>query len=94
MDRSAGIQRAEKVCHSYYCVGIMCRNGFIPTNVVADSWGDSLRTCWNGLQPLVEKYRSERNPPQLWDEFPWLAERAVELHRTGPVELDSPALRE
>ncbi|WP_198165356.1 hypothetical protein [Nocardia fusca] len=33
------IQRAERVCHSYDCVGIMCRRGFIPTDVVADSWG-------------------------------------------------------
>jgi hypothetical protein len=45
------IQRAERVCHSYDCVGIMCRSGFIPTDVVADSWGDSLRTCWNVVQP-------------------------------------------
>lgn len=75
------VQRAERVCHSYDCVGIMCRNGFIPTDVVADSWGDSLRTCWNVLQPLVEKYRSDRNAPELWDEFQWLAGRAVELRR-------------
>lgn len=75
------IQRAERVCHSYDCVGIMCRSGFIPPDVVADSWGDSLRTCWNVLRPLVEKYRVDRNAPELWDDFQWLARRAVEIRR-------------
>ncbi|NUP25223.1 MAG: hypothetical protein HOQ44_00750 [Nocardia sp.] len=75
------IQRAERVCHSYDCVGIMCRSGFIPADVVADSWGDSLRTCWNVLEPLIGKYRGDRNAPELWDDFEWLARRAVELRR-------------
>ncbi|TQM25779.1 DUF4760 domain-containing protein [Nocardia bhagyanarayanae] len=74
------ILRAERVCHSYDSVAIMCRNGFIPTDVVADSWGDSLRTCWSVLRPLVEKYRSDRGAPELWDDFAWLAGRATELH--------------
>lgn len=75
------IQRAERVCHRYDCVDIMCRRGFIPPDVVADSWGDSLRTCWNVLQPLVEEYRADRNAPELWDDFQWLAGRAVEIRR-------------
>ncbi|CCF66163.1 protein of unknown function [Nocardia cyriacigeorgica GUH-2] len=74
------ILRAERVCHSYDCVAIMCRNGYIPTVVVADSWGDSLRTCWSVLRPLVEKYRADRGAPELWDDFAWLAGRATELH--------------
>ncbi|ONM50031.1 DUF4760 domain-containing protein [Nocardia donostiensis] len=73
------ILRAERVCHSYDCVGIMCRNGFIPTEVVADSWGDSLRTSWDVLQPLIERYRAERGAPELWDDYQWLAARAAIL---------------
>lgn len=74
------IIRAEQVCESYDSVGIMCRMGFIPVHVVADSWGDSVRTSWTILRPLVEKYRSERGAPELWDDFQWLAGRANELH--------------
>ena len=33
---------AEKVCQNYDAVGIMCKRGFIPTEVVADSWGGLL----------------------------------------------------
>ncbi|MCX0273308.1 hypothetical protein NLM24_21935 [Nocardia zapadnayensis] len=48
---------------------------------MADSWGDSLRTCWNVVQPLVEKYRADRSAPELWDDFQWPARRAVEIRR-------------
>jgi len=69
-------QRAEKVCHNYDAVGIICRNRLLPTHLVADSWGDSLRRCWTILSPLVTEYRTTRNSREFWDDFEWLAREA------------------
>ncbi|MET8653914.1 DUF4760 domain-containing protein [Nocardia aurea] len=74
------IVRAERVCASYDAVGIMCRMKFIPIDVVAVSWGDSLRTSWTILRPLVERYRAERGAPEFWNDFQRLAGRANELY--------------
>lgn len=69
-------ERAEKVCHNYDAVGIICKNRLLPTKLVADSWGDSLRRCWKILAPLVSEYRTARNSLEFWDDFEWLAREA------------------
>ncbi|MGW6421368.1 DUF4760 domain-containing protein [Nocardia sp. NPDC055053] len=76
----AEIVRAERVCASYDSVGVMCRMRFIPIDVVADPWCDSIRTSWSVLRPLIEKYRSERGAPEFWCDYQRLAGRANELH--------------
>lgn len=76
----AEIVRAERVCASYDSVGVMCRMRFIPVDVVADSWCNSIRTSWGVLRPLVEKYRADREAPEFWRDFQRLAGRANELH--------------
>lgn len=68
--------RAERVCQNYDCVGIMCRQGFIPVAVVADSWGDSFRRTWAILAPLAASYRVTRNSKESWDDYEWLAAQA------------------
>ena len=67
---------AEIVCSSYDAVGIMARNGMVPVEVVADSWGDSLRRTWKILSPLVALYRAQRNASEFWNEYEWLAKQA------------------
>ena len=73
---------AEKVCSSYDTVAIMVRNGMVPVDVVADSWGDSLRRTWHILSPLVNAYRVQRNSREYWDDYEWLAEQAKKYQKT------------
>ncbi len=70
-------KRAERVCHNYDAVGIICRNHLLPTKLIADSWGDSLRRCWRILEPLVYEYRIARNANEFWDDFQWLSKQAA-----------------
>jgi len=72
---------AEKVCSSYDTVAIMVRNGMVPADVVADSWGDSLRRTWRVLSPLVDAYRAQRNSSEYWDDYEWLAKQAEKYQR-------------
>ena len=70
------IEAAELVCQSYDSIAIMCRQEYLPTSVIADSWGDSLRKTWKVLRPLVKKYRTDRNSPEYWNDYQWLARKA------------------
>ncbi len=70
------ILQAEIVCQNYDSVAIMVRNGMIKESIIADSWGDSLRNCWERLSPLVMEYRGKRNSNEFWDDFEWLAKKA------------------
>ena len=73
---------AEKVCHNYDSAGIIVRNKMLPTKIVADSWGDSLRRCWSILHPLVRDYRTTRNSDEFWDDFEWLAKKAKKYQKS------------
>ena len=72
---------AETVCQTYDSVGIMVRNSLLPKVVIVDSWGDSLRRLWPIVEPLVKKYRQERNSPEFWDDFEWLYGEAMAQER-------------
>jgi len=73
---------AEKVCCSYDAVGIMIRNNMLPLDVVADSWGYSLRRSWRILSPMVVSYRVLQNSVEYWDDFEWLARQAEMYQKT------------
>jgi hypothetical protein len=66
---------AASVCQSYDTAAIMCRRGMLPPDVVADSWGDSLRKIWPIVKPLIDEYQISR-APEYWDDFVWMAELA------------------
>lgn len=72
------LRSAEKVIHTYDAVGVMVRSRLIPTHMIANHWGDSLRKSWSILQPLVLKMRKDRNAEELYDDFEWLCKKATE----------------
>ena len=70
------IAMAERVCYSYDVAGIMVRYKVLPKQLIVDNWEASLRTLWTICRPLAEKYRNERDAPNFWDNFEWLASEA------------------
>ncbi len=72
---------AENVCQSYDTAGIMIKNRMLPVDIIADSWGNSIRTTWKILKPLVLEYREKRNSLEFWDDFEWLANKAGNFHK-------------
>ena len=67
---------AEKVCQSYDSVGLLVRWKLLPSEMIVDSWGDSLIKSWKITQPLVYEYRESRNAPETWDDFEYLVNAA------------------
>jgi hypothetical protein len=81
---------AERVCHTYDAVGQMVRHGMLPIEYIIDSWGDSLRRTWTILKPLVSEYRSEREAPETWDDYEYLAIEAFRRVDREPPAYDRP----
>lgn len=75
------IEAAKRICSTYDVVGIAIRNKMLPEQIVADSWGDSLRKTWTVLKPFVEKLRIERNSMEYWDDYEWLAEQSFKYQK-------------
>jgi hypothetical protein len=75
---------AEIVCHTYDQVGILVRYGLLPAEYIADSWGDSLRKCWNSCKPMVLAYREQRGSFEFWDDFEFLALESTKYHKKLP----------
>lgn len=66
----------DLVCHYYDVVGIMDRWHMLPTEIIVDSWCDSLRRLWPICEPRVREHRATRKAPEFWDDFEWLAREA------------------
>jgi hypothetical protein len=71
-------EAAEIVCHTYNFVGQMVRYELLPREYIVDSWADSIRKSWSAVSPLVGKYRRERDFPDHWSDFEYLAKLAYE----------------
>ena len=72
------IAEAEKVCHTYDAVGQMVRSGMLPSKYIVDNWKTSLRESWSILSPLVTEYREKRKSPEEWDDYEYLAKKAMQ----------------
>jgi hypothetical protein len=75
------ISDVEKVCQSYDIFGILCRHRLVPTKMVIDSWRDSLTLAWSICEPYVASLRAQREAPEFWDDFEWLAKQAQKRGR-------------
>jgi hypothetical protein len=76
------IQAAEEVGRTFDAVGIMVSHGMLPSEVIADSWGNTLRKLWPAIEPMVLDFRVSRNAPELFDDFERLAKDAFAVERT------------
>jgi hypothetical protein len=85
------IHDAEVVCHTYDSAGLMAKWQMIPTDYIAESWGDSLCKTWSILKPLVEEYRGQRNAPAFWDGYEFLAEAARQREATRSAAMPAAA---
>ena len=83
------VHAAEKVCITYDVIGMLARRKLINEKMIVDSWEDSLCRLWPILEPLIIKYRRERNAPKFWDDFEYLAERAMK-HSQRRRKYESP----
>ena len=71
------IAEAEKVCQAYDAVGQMVRAGMLLEEYIVDNWKAGLKESWTILSPLVTKYREERNSLNDWDDYEYLAKKAI-----------------
>lgn len=72
---------AELVCHTYEQVGMLVKNGLLPTRFIAEGWCDSLLKCWSVCEPLVKLRRAERGAHEFWCNFEYLAMQATRFHK-------------
>jgi hypothetical protein len=70
------IREAEIVCNTYDSIGAMVQHKLIPQKYVVKHWGFSLQKTWQAVQPLVKKYRAEREFEDQWHNYEWLATKS------------------
>lgn len=71
-------KQVEIACHAYNFAGLMEEQGLIKKDFVATNWRRSIVKCWESAQPMIEKYKKEREKDYL-DHFKMLYERAKEI---------------
>lgn len=67
---------ASRVCSKYDVVGIVVREGMVPSTAVVGSWGPSIASCYEILRPFIAVMK-EKNGQAYWDDFDWLYREAA-----------------
>jgi hypothetical protein len=75
------IEAAEIVCSTYDTVALMIRHKLLPSDIIAHSWGSSLRNSFQILAPLIRRYRQDFVSPEYWANYEWLALEATKIQR-------------
>lgn len=64
---------AAKVCSTYDSAGYVVRGGLVPLRSFLESWGQSIRRCYEAVQPYLEEMRrADQGGPAYWESFRWL----------------------
>ena len=73
---------ADDVCTTYDAVGQFIRYGLLPKEFILDNWGYSIEKSWIILSAYLDYIRTDRNAPEIWDDFQWLAGEAIQYRLT------------
>jgi len=69
---------ASRVCSTYDVAAILVRLGLVPIRPIVETWGHSIRHCYEVATPLIlEMQRPENSGSTYWDDFGWLNEQVI-----------------
>jgi hypothetical protein len=60
--------KAERVARTFDQLGLLLREGRIPTNIIARFYASPILRCWYQLSPYIGAVRARRNQPgHMWE---------------------------
>lgn len=74
-------QKAREICRDFDHIGLLCRQGLLPMDVIAETYGRNIVDMWNRLGRFVANWRKESEDPVYFLEFERLAARAEHIRR-------------
>jgi hypothetical protein len=78
---------AAKVCSTYGTAGIVIETGLVPSNLLLENWGPSIRRCSGILGDFVKDLQSpEKNGSDYWAVYDRLCARVGSRSKTGTMQ--------
>ena len=68
---------AEKVGRVCQTIGYYVKRGFVPLDMVVDSWGREIVSTWDACKPWADYRREDEEDRSVWADFEWLANEAL-----------------
>lgn len=81
--------RVRAICRDFDFIGLLCRKGLLPTEIITETYSRNILEMWDRLRPSVEELRQTAHDPYYYLEFEWLALKAAKAR--GVVARKSPA---
>jgi hypothetical protein len=93
LDKWSPAQRraASMVCSSYDVAGILARRGFVPLDLLTDSYAASILRCYSAGKPLITELRRLDNASARvntrWSNFEWLYTQTATRYPDVPTAI-------
>ncbi len=78
----AAKQKVGRIARDFDHIGLLCRNGLLPAEIIATTYARNIKTMWMLLKPEITNLRGEVSDDDYFVEFQWLAELAREKDRS------------
>ena len=75
------LDRVRSICRDFEAIGLLCRKGLLPTDIIAETYSRNILEMWQRLKPSVDELR-QTNDPYYFLEFEWLANQATKARKS------------
>lgn len=83
------LDRVRSICRDFETVGLLCRKGLLPIDIIVETYSRNILEMWPRLKPSIDELRQAKDP-YYFLEFEWLANQATKarksLERRPPTE--------
>ena len=62
------LDRVRAICRDFDSIGLLCRKGLLPTNIIAETYSRNILEMWQRLKPSIDELR-QANDPYYFLEF-------------------------
>lgn len=74
--------RVRNICRDFDNIGLLCRKGLLPTDIIVETYSRNILDMWERLKPSIDELRQRTNDPYYYLEFEWLANRATKARES------------
>ena len=76
---SENADKARDICRDFDHIGLLCRKGLLPTNIIIRTYNRNILEIWGQLKPVIDQFRKEAQDKDYFAEFDWLADHASKV---------------
>src|SRR5882757_299642 len=75
---SDAIEKVRRIGRDFDHIGLLCRKGLLPADIIATTYNRNITSMWSGLNQTIMELRINEGDDDYFAEFEWLDNLAIQ----------------